>query len=191
MRKVIFMSTQSVGSTSDSPPETSLNPGDGSPPTKSARADREWTRLGTMEKVAAVALIVAFLLFVVGLVAMRDDRNWDRLVYLFTGLETLVFAASGALFGTVVQREQTQQARQTAEQERTRADANETDALHGRALAAMVRAVDRANGEGSGDGGAEREGRAARPGPSAPARPMTGMAELAAVAEEWFPSGRR
>src|ERR1700760_4790950 len=67
---------------------------------------------------------------------VRDSNDpgpqWDRLVFLFTGFEAIVFVAAGAIFGTRVQRasveaaqEESRQAREDlgAEQERAaRAD---------------------------------------------------------------------
>ena len=135
--------------------------------------------LGPVERTTAVVLIGLFVVFIGVLVALRDSAQWDRLVYLFGGFEALVFAAGGALFGTGIQRAQTVKAEQSAQRQEMRADANENDALHGRALAAMIRAKRRA-------GGADDEGRGARP-QAGPVGGDTGMAELASVVEEWFP----
>lgn len=142
--------------------------------------------LGPLEKITAVVLIALFVIFIAVLVLLRASDQWDRLVYLFGGLEALVFAAAGALFGTGVQRAQTQQAQDAANRERQRADGNENEALHGRALAAMIRAK-RDNSDPE-----EREGRAARPGPGAPGGPSFqasagALAELGQVVDEWFP----
>ena len=153
----------------------------GEPQTRAAQPGARM--LGPTEKALAVILIVAFLAFVVTLVVLRRDTAWDRLMYLFTGLEALVFAAAGALFGTVVQRTQTNQAREQASRERVRADANEQAARRGRAMAALVRAKRQRTAPDAG------EGRGARPMPGASrVEANPDMAELAAVVDEWFPA---
>lgn len=140
--------------------------------------------LGSLEKAIAVVLIALFVIFIVVLVFLRASPHWDRLIFLFGGLEALVFAAAGALFGTGVQRAQTVQAQQVASQERQRADANESDAVHGQAIAAMVRAK-----TDNPAGGEAQEGRGARPAPGG--RPVDGpLADLRQVVDEWFPRSR-
>lgn len=52
----------------------------------------------------AVAVLVIYIAFVITLVAMRGDAQWDRLVYLLSGFEAIVFAAIGWIFGTSVAR---------------------------------------------------------------------------------------
>src|SRR5690242_8067812 len=138
--------------------------------------------LGPAEKVTAIVLIALFVIFIAVLVWLRNSAQWDRLTYLFAGFEALVFAAAGALFGTSVQRAQTVQAQQTAQKQEARAEANQTDAEHGRALATMIRA------KRSGAAGAELEARGARPAPGETAAAGdAGLAELAHAVDEWFP----
>ena len=107
--------------------------------------------LGPTERRIAIALIVLFLLALVGLFLVRDDANWDRLVYLFGALQALVFAGAGALFGTSVQRGNLADARADATAARVRADAARDDAHaqgkeaeKGRALAEALRAASEA-----------------------------------------------
>jgi hypothetical protein len=140
--------------------------------------------LGRLEKAIAVVLIALFVVFIVVLIFLRASPHWDRLIFLFGGLEALVFAAAGALFGTGVQRAQTVQAQQVADQERQRADANEADAVHGQAIAAMVRA--KTDNPGA---GAEPEGRGARPAPGAGSSDGS-LADLRQVVDDWFPRDR-
>jgi uncharacterized membrane protein YcjF (UPF0283 family) len=140
--------------------------------------------LGRMEKGAALVLIALFVLFIIVMIVLRDSAQWDRLAYLFAGFEALVFAAAGALFGTSVQRAQTVQAQQDAQRQEARADANESDAQHGRALAAMVRA------KHDNAAAAEGEGRGGRPDLTRAAGAEPGIAELARVVEELFPRAR-
>ncbi|MBO3743231.1 hypothetical protein [Actinoplanes flavus] len=139
--------------------------------------------LGRFEKVIAVVLIALFVIFIGVLVVLRDSEHWDRLVYLFGGLEALVFSAAGALFGNGIQRAQTVQAQETAVRERERADANESGAQHGEALAALVRAKREAAESAA-------EGRGARPGMAAESSEARSLAELGRVADEWFPPTR-
>lgn len=71
--------------------------------------------LGKLERGVAVALILIFLLFVWIMFRMRNDEQWDRLVFLFGSVEALVFGAAGALFGASMQRSQTADAQEQAE----------------------------------------------------------------------------
>ncbi|WP_164842560.1 hypothetical protein [Actinoplanes solisilvae] len=176
------------------PSEPTANPP--APPTPPAAPTPPAVVLGPLEKAIAVALIALFLVFIVVLIFLRASPHWDRLIFLFGGLEALVFAAAGALFGTGVQRAQTVQAQQVADQERQRADANEKDAMHGQAVAALVRA--KTDSRGGGDG---PEGRGARPmpgggpvqggGPAQNGGPSDqSLADLRQVVDEWFPRRR-
>ena len=127
--------------------------------------------LGKVEQRAALVLIGLFVVFIIVMIVLRDSAQWDRLAYLFGGFEALVFAAGGALFGTSVQRGQTLKAE-------ARADANQADATHGRALADLVRIKHGAPAEAD-------EGRGGRPQQQATGE--SAMAELARTADEWFP----
>jgi hypothetical protein len=87
----------------------------------------------------------------VGLFLVRDDANWDLLVFLFGALQALVFAGAGALFGTSVQRGNLADARADAAAARVRADtardeahAQGKEAEKGRALAEALRAASEA-----------------------------------------------
>lgn len=46
----------------------------------------------------------------------RNDRQWDRMVYLFSGYEAIVFVAVGAIFGTRIQRASVESATERARQ---------------------------------------------------------------------------
>ena len=96
-------------------------------------------------------LIAVFVIALVVMALLRNDRQWDRLIYLFGGLEAVVFAAAGALFGTSVQRgnladarKDASQARQEAETARTQSQLNVADAEKGRVLAEACRAAGQA-----------------------------------------------
>ncbi|NAS21159.1 hypothetical protein GT755_05585 [Herbidospora sp. NEAU-GS84] len=116
-----------------------------------------------------VGLIVLFVAALVALVLLRDDPQWDRLVFLLQGLEALVFAAAGVLFGTAVGRSSA--AVQEVAQAQERAAVAETDAANGRALASAVLAS---------------EEQSARRGSREPA--TAAESDLAALARRLFPN---
>jgi hypothetical protein len=168
----------------------------GPPPAAPHVAERP--PLGRAEQLAAIALIGVFLAFVVALVLLRADEHWDRLVFLLAGVEAIVFAAAGALFGTSVQRTQAVEARQAATEERERADRFESQARSGQALADVIRAkAGRAAASPDGDGGGSGGARGARPDrpplrsgaglPGADGGEERHLAELVQMADRGFP----
>ena len=111
--------------------------------------------IGRAAMVTAIALIVVYIAMLAFLVTLRADKEWDRLVYLLSGFEAIVFAGAGALFGTTIQRANVTAARtdaadakETAKAERDRAQQAEKDATAGRALAAAVQAKARVRAGG-------------------------------------------
>jgi hypothetical protein len=110
--------------------------------------------LGPAAIATAIALIAVYIAMLFILMTLRGDKEWDRLVYLLSGFEALVFAGAGALFGTTIQRanvtaarsdaadakQDAADAKQTAQAERDRAQQAEKDAEAGRFLAAAVKA---------------------------------------------------
>jgi len=124
----------------------------GTPPTQAAQAgagdpvSRLQAFTAVAQIVAALLLIALFVAFLVVLYIQRDDPHWDRAVFLLSGLEAVVFAGAGALFGTSVQRGTVQAARQDAAaakadaaKARTLADQTRSAAEAGRALYHVVR----------------------------------------------------
>ena len=93
-----------------------------------ATAGQGTARLGPTERTLAIALIGVFLVAIVVMYWLRDDRYWDRLLFLFGALEALVFAGAGALFGTTVQRGNLEVARKDAAVARQDADQARQDA---------------------------------------------------------------
>jgi hypothetical protein len=137
--------------------------------------------------VAALALLVLFVIVLMVLYFERDDANWDRLMFLLAGLEAVVFAGVGALFGTTVQRGVVQAARQDAsaakaEAATAREEAAESaaDATAGRTLYRVVREKADASGAAVPPGGQGARPRAA--GPAAD----TDLAELDRLARALF-----
>lgn len=145
-------------------------------------------QLDSRTRAVAIGLVVVFVFAIVVLGLLRSDGQWDRLIYLFGGLEALVFAGAGALFGTTVQRgavvsarEDAIHARQDADQARHEAKGAEADAINGRALAATVKAV----GDSSPAEGDRRIG--GRPDDAAGVSPALPLGALADVARRLFP----
>jgi hypothetical protein len=157
-------------------------------------------QLGQAEKLIAGGLIVVFLAALVAMYFLRNDAQWDRLVFLFGALEALCFAGAGALFGTSVQRGNVIQARQdaseakaTAEAARDEASARslEAEAERGNArvqaergmnLAETIRAVAAA---GADQGQAERQG--ARPEEFGAAAAPAALEPVVELANRLFP----
>ncbi len=112
--------------------------------------------LGGAAIVTAIVLIAVYIAMLGFLMTLRADKEWDRLVFLLSGFEALVFAGAGALFGTTIQRanvtaarSDAADARETAKTERDRAQTAEKDATAGRTLAAAIKAKAEARADGS------------------------------------------
>jgi hypothetical protein len=88
--------------------------------------------------IAAFAAFVAFLLHEVGV----STASWERYVYLLSGVEAVVFAAVGWLFGKEVHREQAEKAEAGAQA----AAARTREAQAGHLTAAQEAASEKAKG---------------------------------------------
>jgi hypothetical protein len=91
--------------------------------------------------VAIFALVVwvAFsivLLFNIG----KTETEWTRIAWVFGSIQSVAFAAAGALFGTAVQQQNVSSAQQEATTAKKDADQQRETAAKGRALAAVVQA---------------------------------------------------
>lgn len=97
----------------------------------------------------AVAVVVIFVWigFLVWLLVEVNTTEvaWSRLLVVLGSVEAVAFAAAGALFGTTVQRQRTEDQRARADVAESRASANESKAINGQQLAAAVK-VSRAPG---------------------------------------------
>jgi hypothetical protein len=171
------------------------------PESSAAAAGAESVRasLDPVTRRVAIGLLVVFVVAIVALFWMRADEHWDRLVYVFGGLEAIVFASAGALFGTTVQRgavaaaeAATQQARASAAQAQADARSSAVDAAKGQTLAAAVKAV---TAEGASDrvgqsAGDQRYG--ARPDSQLSEHSASdpGLQALARVASQLFPDSK-
>jgi hypothetical protein len=152
--------------------------------------------LGPVPTVVAVVLILIFIGLLFLLISMRDDEHWDRLVYLFTGYEAIVFAGAGALFGTTVQRANITAARRDAaaakgeaKAERNRAEAAALDATAGRMLSEVVKVKASTRPARTAPRQGARPDEATDPLHETEAAVDPDLAELAELAERMFPSG--
>jgi hypothetical protein len=136
--------------------------------------------------IVATVLLGLFVVFLVVLFLVRSDQHWDRMMFLLSGFEAVVFAGAGMTFGTSVQRANVQAAQQDANTQRSRAEQAEQDANAGRQLKAAIehRADMRQATAPPGPGDRPTEG-AGGGGSSAAAD----MAELAAMARALFREG--
>jgi hypothetical protein len=92
----------------------------------------------TAALIAAFAALIAFLLSEVG----ASQASWERYVYLLSGVEAVVFAAVGWLFGKEVHREQAEKAEANAEEATTKHLAAATEAATEKATGlSLARAV--------------------------------------------------
>src|SRR5262249_31726352 len=106
-------------------------------------------KLGGGAFAVAVAVIASWLALLIWLVfhVQAGEVQWSRLLAVLGSLEAVAFAAAGAIFGTTVQKQRIQDARERAEKaegraaeaEKTAASKSEA-AANGRALASAVRA---------------------------------------------------
>ena len=103
----------------------------------SSRSEAEVKPARTLRGPALVAALLALVLwasFVVVMVTHADKATevyWSRLAFLFASVETVAFAAGGAMWGASIQRER-------AEKAEAAAAANQEDATKGRALATSI-----------------------------------------------------
>src|ERR1700724_2085148 len=130
----------------DSPVNAEASANGGSPPPGASAPPVAPPALSKMVTFVAVGVMVVYIAALWVLFVYRSDKNWDRMVYLLSGFEAIVFVAVGAIFGTTVQRSSVDAANAHAQQARTearaaskRADAAVTQGASGQALAAGVR----------------------------------------------------
>ncbi len=77
--------------------------------------------LGTMHEMWSsqslhCLILVAFAVLVIGMFQKLTaaENEWTRAIYLYTGVEAIVFAAAGFLFGREVNRQRAESAEKTA-----------------------------------------------------------------------------
>jgi hypothetical protein len=64
------------------------------------------SRAATIAALVALVFYAAVTLLLFGLARHSSETTWARYIVLYTGIEAIVFAAAGALFGAKVQRAQ-------------------------------------------------------------------------------------
>jgi hypothetical protein len=136
----------------------------------------------TDNKLLGVALVAALIVLAAWLVLLTwlafhtgaTELQWARLVSVLGSLEAVAFAAAGALFGTTVQKQRVQEAKERAERAEKTSAENVQAAANGRALAEAVRA----RAEGAATRGTEQVSATEK---------SEGTDDLAALAAKLFP----
>ncbi len=82
--------------------------------------------LGLIPYIIAIGVLIAYGFFIYFLIGKADAKelDWSRLIYLFSGVEAIVFAAAGFLFGREVNRKRAE----NAEEEKKWADKQKQEA---------------------------------------------------------------
>ncbi|WP_276167800.1 hypothetical protein [Zobellia alginiliquefaciens] len=102
------------------------------------------TTIANMQFVIAIALLIAYGFFIYFLIGRVDsgDPSWSRLIYLFSGVEAIVFAAVGFLFGKEVNRQRAEKAetekKEVEEQKEKIKDEKVAEHNKGLVLGAMI-----------------------------------------------------
>lgn len=117
-----------------------------SAPVRPEKRQRSASRLSGWALFAAVVAILAYGAMIVFLVTAADSQEvvWSRLIYVFSSVQALAFAAAGTLWGTTISQ---------ARVEKAEAQASESavDATNGKALAAALKAESTNPKESDGD----------------------------------------
>jgi hypothetical protein len=99
-----------------------------------------WTAIVALVVWVAFSIVV---LFNIG----KSETEWTRITWVFGSIQSVAFAAAGALFGTAVQQQNVSSAKQEASSAKQEASSAKQDAdqqretaIKGRALAAVVQA---------------------------------------------------
>ena len=140
--------------------------------------------------VAVIAAFTGLSFYLIRAAATTDDPGWTRMLYIYGGLEAIVFAAAGYIFGREVHRERAEAAEAMAQDaarelrdttaEKLDAEQREADVrARAQALASVVRSekatsVPRGNGAGEMDAASALNGTVA-------------LDRIATVADDLFP----
>jgi hypothetical protein len=90
--------------------------------------------------VIAIAIWLGFSIYLLVNAKSSSDLTWTRMAWVFGSIESVAFAAAGALFGTAIQREQTVKAEKRADSAESDAASTKELATKGQAFAAVVQA---------------------------------------------------
>lgn len=122
------------------------------PASKSGSPTLSWSSPLVLIGIALIAGLGVVLAYLIQH-STTTETQWSRLIYLYGGVESLVFAAVGALFGTTVQRGQTVAAQNQAKESQEHASRNQAGANKAQALEAEIRSKARMEGLSPGDFG--------------------------------------
>lgn len=103
-----------------------------------------FTPQGAVTLAVAVLVLIGYAVFIGymwGERATTNETAWNRAVFLFTGVETIVFAAVGFLFGKEVHRQQAVNAEDRAKDAEADAKDSRAKGAKGEALAAAVKGL--------------------------------------------------
>ena len=103
---------------------------------------RNSTGLGGVALWVAVSALAVWMIFSIVLLVNigRIETEWTRIAWVFGSIQSVAFAAAGALFGTAVQQHSVNTSRREAADAKADADQQRDVAGKGRAFAAMVQA---------------------------------------------------
>jgi hypothetical protein len=141
----------------------------------------------------AVITLVCFgilLIYMLTLTSSASEIQWQRAVYLLSGVEAIAFAAAGFLFGKEVHRQQAEQATARADQAEEKAAAAQQNAILANRTAIEVRTRARALTAAI-NTKASAYAESAPPGvefsPGQPPSHQTDLEDLQRLANELFP----
>ena len=128
--------------------------GDATPPPGVAGASSAAKVATWLPSVAAAVILVFFAVILRDMfehaTSATTDAQWQRLLFLFNGLESLAFAAAGVLLGERVQRSRAQAAESRAERAEGKADEAQQEAAeataNGKAIKKAIESKVRASG---------------------------------------------
>jgi len=104
---------------------------------QSVRAQGAWVKnIPIYIRVLSVGIVIGYGVFTWWMITQTTlpEVGWTRLVYLYQGVEAIVFAAAGVIFGTSIHRVQLDDARRSESEARHRAANEQSAAAVGRGL---------------------------------------------------------
>jgi len=79
----------------------------------------------------AILILLAFALFILDLLTLTkaQETEWQRAMYLFSGVQSIAFAAAGFFFGSELQRKRAERAEESTQEAASRAMTAERKAI--------------------------------------------------------------
>ena len=89
---------------------------------------------GLIPYIIAIGVLIAYGFFIYFLIGKADAKelDWSRLIYLFSGVEAIVFAAAGFLFGREVNRKRAENAEEEKKHAESQKEVAEKQAVEER-----------------------------------------------------------